>query len=105
MSFSTLLRVGWHVAQLRRRDRWTGERILAHQARSLERVRQYAYPHSPFYQRFHKGLFDRPLTELPILAKHTMMDNFDLLVTVRSVRLKALEDVLFGAIADQTFLD
>jgi GNAT superfamily N-acetyltransferase len=52
-----------------------------HQAESLRRLRDYAHARSPFYQRFHRGLTDRPLQELPVLTKALVMENFDELVT------------------------
>ncbi len=45
---------------LRQHERWTRSQLEAHQAESLLRLREFAYTRSPFYQRFHKGLFDRP---------------------------------------------
>ena len=38
---------------------------------------------SPFYRDFHAGLTDAPLSELPVLTKQTLMDNFDRLVTTQ----------------------
>jgi len=105
MPFSTLLKVGWRVAKLARRDRWTREQILEHQARSLQQLRRYVYARSPFYRQFHKGLTDRPLQELPILTKPIMMDNFEQLVTDRSIRLSAVESFLESAGADSKFLN
>jgi phenylacetate-CoA ligase len=105
MPFSTLLKVGWRVAKLGRRDRWTREQILEHQARSLQQLRRHAYAHSPFYRQFHRGLTDRPLQELPILTKPIMMDNFEQLVTDPSVRLSAVESFLETAGSDSKFLN
>src|SRR5262249_53759455 len=105
MPFSTLLKVGWRVAQQRRRDRWTRERILEHQERSLQQLRRHAYSHSAFYRQFHKGLTDRPLAELPILTKPVMMDNFEGLITDSSVRLSAVESFLETAGSDSKFLN
>jgi hypothetical protein len=39
-------------------------------------VRAYAYAQSPFYQKFHQGLMDRPLSELPVLTKAMLMEHF-----------------------------
>jgi len=41
-------------------DRWTRQQLEDEQARALQACREYAYAHSPFYQRFHRGLTDRP---------------------------------------------
>ncbi len=72
---------------LRARERWTRPELEAHQLAAEHRLRAFAYERSPFYRRFHAGLFDRPLAELPILTKAALMENFDEFVTDRAVRL------------------
>jgi len=85
-------------------ERWTRQQLEDYQAHALHVCRSYAYAHSPFYQKFHHGLLDRPLHELPVLNKATVMEHFDELVTDREVRLSDLRRYLAG---DQTklFLD
>ena len=73
---------------LRQHERWTRSQLEAYQAESLFRLREFAYARSPFYQRFHKGLFDRPLRDLPVLTKAMVMENYDELVTDRTIRLE-----------------
>jgi phenylacetate-coenzyme A ligase PaaK-like adenylate-forming protein len=84
-----------HVARLRRtllrRDRWSRERLLEHQSRELAALREFASLKSPFYFRFHEGLADHPLEELPVLTKQEVMQSFDEIVTDSSIRLAALE--------------
>ena len=46
---------------VRKHERWTRAQLEAYQAEESRRLREYAYAHSPFYQRFHQGLTDRPL--------------------------------------------
>jgi hypothetical protein len=70
---------------------WSREQLAAHQARSLAQLRRYAYAQSPFYRRFHAGLEQRPLAELPVLTKATAMEHFDELVTERELRLAKIE--------------
>ena len=41
------------LEQLRKHERWTRPQLEAYQAEALRRLREYAYAHSPFYQRFH----------------------------------------------------
>ncbi|QIN84449.1 phenylacetate--CoA ligase family protein [Rubrobacter tropicus] len=91
MNTRIILKVLWSRRQLRRRDRWTRRQLEAHQARSLRLMREHAYSHSPFYRRFHKGLTDRPLDELPILTKALVMEHFDEIVADRSVHLTDVE--------------
>ncbi|HEU5381525.1 MAG TPA: hypothetical protein VFV38_39395, partial [Ktedonobacteraceae bacterium] len=56
-------------------ESWTRSQLMDYQARALRACRDYAYAHSPFYQRFHSGLMDRPLQELPVLTKAMMMEH------------------------------
>jgi phenylacetate-CoA ligase len=88
---------------LRRRERWTVERLHAHQERELAALRHFAVERSPFYGRFHRGLAGAPLAGLPVLTKATMMDNFDDLVTDRSLHLADLQAYLDGLRGDEPF--
>ena len=90
MDVPRMLNLMTRLAQLRRHERWTRPQLDAYQAESLRRQRAYAYTHSPFYQRFHHGLFDRPLHEPPILTKAVMMEHFDELITDPALRLDDL---------------
>jgi putative adenylate-forming enzyme len=76
----------------------------SHQAESLHRLREHAYARSPFYQQFHRGLTHRPLAELPVLTKATVMEVFDDLVTDRALRLSALQVHAANATEDELFL-
>jgi putative adenylate-forming enzyme len=88
------LRVLWKRRGLERSCRWTRAKLRMHQSQAERAIRQYAYQCSPFYRRFHAGLESHPLSELPILSKATLMENFDDLVTDRSIRLREVEDFL-----------
>jgi phenylacetate-CoA ligase len=61
-----------------------------HQAQGVRRLRDFVYAHSAFYAQHHKGLFDRPLHELPPVTKADLMNAFDEAVTTRDVTLKAV---------------
>ena len=87
MDMSIMLKLLLKLRQLRKHERWTRPQLEAEQAKQLRRQRAYAYAHSPFYQKFHKGLEGRPLHELPILTKAMLMEHFDELVTDRTLRL------------------
>src|SRR5215207_774218 len=91
MNTRIIVKVLWLRRQLRRRDRWTRRQLEEHQAHALRLLREYAYARSPFYQRVHAGLTDRPLHELPVLSKALLMEHFDELVTDRSLRLHDVE--------------
>lgn len=92
------------LRQWRQRDRWTRQQLDAHQANALRAVREYAFTHSPFYQRFHRGLADRPLHELPVLTKSMLMEHFDELVTDRSVRREDVAAHVSDLSGDERFL-
>ena len=90
MDIHIMLKLLHNLEQMRKREYWTRPQLEAHQAESLRRLREYAYARSPFYQKFHRGLADRPLNELPVLTKAMMMEHFDELVTDRSLRLEGI---------------
>ena len=104
MNIPTLVGTLGQVRQLRQHERWTRARLETHQAEALRRVREYAYAHSPFYREFHRGLTDRPLAELPILTKATVMAHFDELVTDRDIRLEAVREHVTRDVRDKLFL-
>ncbi len=104
MNFIILISLLSKLRELRRHDLWTRQQLEAYQAAALRRLREYAYAHSPFYQRFHRGLEGRPLHELPVLTKAMMMENFDELVTDRAVRLTEVERHLTTLSKDERFL-
>ena len=82
---------------------WSPARLADHQSVQTSAIRAFAIERSPFYARFHRGLDNRPLHELPILTKATLMEHFDDVVTDRTVRLADLEQFLTGATADDRF--
>src|SRR6266508_6584669 len=78
------------LAVLRQHEHWTRPQLEAYQTESLLHLRKFAYERSPFYQRFHKGLFDRPLHDLPVLTKSILMENYYPPVTDGAIRLEEL---------------
>jgi phenylacetate-coenzyme A ligase PaaK-like adenylate-forming protein len=93
------------IRQLRQHEIWTRSQLEAHQSQALQGMRHYAYAHSPFYQRFHYGLYDRPLNELPVLKKATLMEHFDDLVTDRAIHLNAVRAFAGERLDGRLFLD
>jgi len=89
-----LIRVARLKGRLEQRSRWTRAALLEYQARQFEALRRHAYSQSPFYREFHRGHTDRPLEELPVLTKSTLMERFDDLVTDRSILLRSVEEHL-----------
>lgn len=93
-NLATQLQVLWKRRQLEKSCGWSGAELRAHQSQRVRDLRQFASERSPFYKRFHQGLENQPLEELPILTKTTLMENFDELITDRAVRLKEVEAFL-----------
>lgn len=87
MDLTLMLKLMTTLGHMRQHERWTRPQLEAYQAEALRRLRDFAYTQSPFYQHFHQGLFDRPLHDLPVLTKATVMEHFDELVTDRAIRL------------------
>lgn len=90
--------------QLRRHEQLTRQQLEAHQAEALRLLREYAYAHSLYYQRFHHGLTDAPLHELPALTKAMLMEHFDELVTDRAIRLEEVKAHMRDLTGDERFL-
>ena len=105
MNIAMLLTLLPTLRELRKHEHWTREQLETYQAQALRRLREYAYKYSPFYQRFHRGLTDRPLSELPVLTKAMMMEHFDDLVTDRAIRLEDIRAQLTTLEDNQSYLD
>ena len=88
MNIQIILKLLRTLEELRNHEHWTRQQLESHQAAALHQLRQYAYQRSPFYQKFHEGLIEHPLHELPVLTKAMMMEHFDELVTDRSLHLE-----------------
>lgn len=92
------------LRQLRQQANWTHEQLGAYQVETLHDLRKYAYAHSPFYQEFHKGLYDAPLQELPVLTKAVMMEHFDEVVTDRAIHLQEVQEHIATLQEDERYL-
>jgi phenylacetate-CoA ligase len=105
MNIRIMLNLLHTLEQQRKRERWTRQQLQAYQAEQMRRLREYTYDRSPFYQKFHKGLTDRPLQELPVLTKAMMMEHFDELVTDRSLHLEDVRAFAARGEVGQRFLN
>jgi putative adenylate-forming enzyme len=92
MNMLMMLNVLSSLRELRRHEQWTRSQLEAYQAKALQRLRVHAYAESPFYQRFHRGYTDSPLSKLPVLTKSMVMENFDDLVTDRAIHLNDVKE-------------
>jgi phenylacetate-CoA ligase len=85
------------VAALVSHDGWSRERLEAYQRRRLRELVEHAVSASPYYREvLGTGAASRPLTELPVLTKATLMERFDEIVTDPRLRLADLEAHLAG---------
>ena len=103
--FFTALRVLWRRRVQERSCAWTKPELERHQQERCAALRRFAVDRSPFYKTFHSGMANRPLRELPILTKAILMENFDDLVTDRSIHLADLETYLKQDDAPALFRD
>ena len=85
MNTSLILSVLRQRLRLQTRERCSRTELAAFQARSVARLREHAYAHSPFYKEFHAGQYDAALSELPVLTKSLLMERYDDVLTDPSV--------------------
>src|SRR5512141_1849068 len=105
MNIKILPRLLFTIRKLRRHEDWTRSQLEASQTEALRRIREYAYAHAPFYQKFHQGLEDRPLHDLPVLTKAMLMEHFDEMVTDSSIRLDKVREFASGNSDKRLYLD
>ena len=89
---------------LRARERWSPTEVIAGRRAALAALRQFASERSRFYARFHRGLEDRPLGDLPILTKDELCTSFDELVTDPAIHRAGVEAFLAGSDGDERYL-
>lgn len=68
------------------RNKWSRTQVLDHQKFRLSEVLSYARKHSPYYREALPTDNNAALTDLPILTKTQLYENWDQLVTTRLVR-------------------
>ena len=91
------------AGKLESHDRWSIERLRAHQRERLLAIVRHAAAGSPYYRERFAGIElsnDLDLCALPTLDKPTMLENFDDLVTDRRITLSGVVrhlDALKGA--------
>ena len=90
MNIPILLGLLYQLEKLHQHESWSRTKLEKFQQDAVLRLRNHAYKYSNFYQKFHKGFENCSLSELPILTKSMMMDNFDELVTDKKIHLADL---------------
>lgn len=82
MDVKTLSTVLSKRRMLRKHEQWDRRALEERQAGLLRELRDFATARSPFYRALHAGLERRPLHELPVVTKATLMDHWNDVVTV-----------------------
>jgi len=93
-SLSLQFQVLWKRRALERTCGWSTDQLARHQQTQLAETLRFSRERSPFYTRFHRGMENRPLDNFPILTKSILMENFDDVITDRSVRLSDVDAFL-----------
>ena len=104
MNLNLIFRVLRRRSELRHHDKWTRQKLLDHQNHELKLLREYAYKKSPFYRKLHCGKFDAPLSDLPVVTKSQLMNEFDQVVTNPRMSLKEVEAHISKVKDDQLFM-
>jgi phenylacetate-CoA ligase len=92
-------------AELMERDGWTRDDLLAYQKEGVRALITHAVSRSPYYRDvLGPDAAERPLAELPMLSKETLMAEFDRVVTDPQLRLSDLRAHLGSADPSQSFL-
>lgn len=91
------LRMLWQLYQQKLNTNKTRQQIKALQKRKLDKMLTFAYAHSPYYRKAFEAagitaqnITKTPLSKFPTLNKQQLIDNFDELVTDRSLKQKSL---------------
>ena len=102
-----LTRAGIILKKLNVHDRWTREELARFQHQQLSGLVTHAIHHSPFYQELYRNIrTDQQivLSELPIIDKALMMENFDRFITDPRLRLKELQTHIAQLTRDEYYL-
>ena len=92
--------------QMKARDGWTRQQLEEFQLDRLRALIHNAKTHSPFYREYLGDIDPNKLSsvsELPILDKQTMMDNFDTFLTDRRLRHDEIQNHLESLTRDEYF--
>jgi phenylacetate-CoA ligase len=98
-------RLAVRVRELMSHDTWSVAQLHAHQERRLRSLLAHATAHSAYYREtLGPDAAQKPLHELPVLSKATMMAHFDDLVCDPRLHLGHLEAHLAGPDAATSYL-
>lgn len=91
--------------ELQVHEHWTRKQLEEYQIQALKRLREYAYVNSPFYKKYHKGLYNASLDELPVISKTMLMEHFDEVVTDPDIHLEDVKKYMNSPHENKQFLD
>ncbi len=99
-------RLGVRARELTSRLGWSAEQLRAHQERQLRSLVAHAVANSAYYRdTLGRDAAERPLSELPVLSKASMMEHFDDIVCDPRLRRTGLEAHLASPQAALPYLD
>jgi phenylacetate-CoA ligase len=88
------------------RECWPRERLIAYQRARLRDLLAHAVGHSPYYaETLGPGAAGRPVSTLPVLPKHTLMEQWDRIVCDRRLTRAAVEAHAVGPARGDPYLD
>jgi len=102
-----VLRADMMLTRLKRREKWTREKLKNFQRRQVSSLVSHAIRSSPFYRELYRDIRidgKMALSDLPVIDKATMMENFDRLVTDPRLRLSELQNHIRGLTGDAYYL-
>ncbi|HRJ29824.1 MAG TPA: hypothetical protein PLV21_03610 [Cyclobacteriaceae bacterium] len=79
------------------------DELLKKQQKDLNTLREFTYSKSAFYRTFHRGLFNAPLGELPVMTKKLLMENYNEIVTDPNISKSEIEAFLPGMTANDYY--
>lgn len=94
--------------QMKARDSWTRRQLEQYQLQQLRSLVRYAKNNSPFHREYLGDINPEKLesvTELPVMDKNTMMENFDTFLTDRGLKHDEIQDHLESLTRDEYFQD
>jgi phenylacetate-CoA ligase len=102
-----VIRAVMMLIKLNKRNQWTREKLEYFQRQQLSSLVSYATRYSPFYQELYKNIrIDQAivLSDLPMIDKATMMENFDRFVTDPRLKLMELQTHIRQLTGDEYYL-
>ena len=88
--------------------KWTRETLDEFRQEQLRSLVRHAIDRSPFYRELYQGIVidnNLAITDLPVMNKQMMMENYDQVVTDPRLKLSDLQDFIQQVKFDEVYLD